>query len=132
MIPKNGNVLDSIEVGRLPTKNYKAHIEQDKIYGYTDGIDAVKQAIYFILSTERYKYCIYDWNYGVEFNDLIGSEMGYAIAEIERRIIEALIQDDRILKVHSFVFEINKKIVTVTFKVDTIYGQLETGNEVNL
>lgn len=36
-----------------------------------DGMEAVKQAVYKILQTERYKYVIYDWNYGVELEDLL-------------------------------------------------------------
>ena len=98
----------------------------------TDEQEAIRQAIYLILSTERYVYPIYSWNYGVELVDLIGRPKDYVMSEIKRRITEALTQDDRIDSVDGWTFEKTKKTVTVTFIVHTIFGVIEVTKEVNI
>lgn len=67
-----------------------------------DGKEAVRQAIYLILNTERYAWLIHSWNYGVELHSLIGQDPDFCIPEIERCVREALLQDDRITAVDDF------------------------------
>lgn len=98
--------------------------------GTIDGLEAVKQAIYLILNTERYKHLIYSWDYGVELDDLIGREKEYAYPELKRRITEALVQDDRILEVSDFDFKNIGGKVTVSFSVNTVFGHLSIEKEV--
>lgn len=86
--------------------------------------------IYLSLSTERYAYLIYSWNYGVELVELIGQPKEYALPEIKRCITEALLQDDRITAVDGFEFETGKKTVHVTFTVHSIFGDLEVETDV--
>ena len=57
----------------------------------------MKQAIYKILNTERYQYVMYSWNYGIETLDLYGEPVSWGCPELESRIREALMTDDRIL-----------------------------------
>lgn len=115
-----------LEVETEPSKNYKMHIQDDVINGVCDGPDAMMQVIYKILNTERYQYSIYSWDYGIELSDLMGEPVSYVCAELERRITEALTQDDRIESVDSFEFDINKKHeVVCTFVVHTIFGDMD-------
>ena len=96
------------------------------------SIAVISTVIYKILNTERYQYIIYSWNYGIETLDLFGEPISYVCPEIERRITEALIQDDRIESVDSFEFDYSKKgKVHVKFKVHTIYGDTEQEKVVN-
>ncbi len=90
------------------------------------------QAIYLMLSVERYVYQIYSRNYGVELVDLIGKSKDYAMSEIKRRITEALTQDDRITGVTEWEFEPGRKSVTVRFVVNTIYGGVLAKKEVDI
>lgn len=106
-----------------PSKTYAMNMDSLRIIGKTTGTDAIKQAIFCILSTERYTYEIYDEDYGVELIDLYGQPMDYVIAEIPRRIREALTNDSRIESVDDFDFEIDGSKVTVTFTVATINGE---------
>lgn len=133
MIPNSNNILNTdIEIETQPSKNYKMLIDEKRINGYRDELDTMKQVIYKILNTERYQYIIYSWNYGIETVDLFGEPISYVCPEIERRITEALIQDDRINSVDSFEFDYSKKgIVHVIFCVHTIYGDIETDKVVN-
>lgn len=90
-----------------------------------DGIEALKQSIRRILQTERYSNSIYDHAYGVELEELIGEEMGFARIDVERRIKEALMEDDRIRDVIDFETEVIGSTLHVTFTVDSIFGEIK-------
>lgn len=124
MIPANSDLLvEDFEYITQPSKTYRLNIENNTISGgYIDGLEALKQAVYKILNTERFDYIIYSWNYGIEVKNLIGEHMSFVIPELERVIKEALMQDDRIEDVTDFEFSINKNIVTTKFKVISIEG----------
>ncbi|WP_242825934.1 DUF2634 domain-containing protein [Metaclostridioides mangenotii] len=132
----NGYIEDPFEeipdftFKKYSTKTYKLNLENNKIQGKTDDLEALKLTIYKILNTERYENAIYSWNYGIEFRDIIGMPISLAIPTIERRISEALMQDDRIEKVDSFEFERKKGIIHVKFVVHTKYGSLDIDKEV--
>lgn len=117
-----------------PNKTYKMMIDTDRIQGtITDDLEAVKQAIYKIINTERYKFLIYSWNYGIELEDLFGKPIPYVLPEIPRRIKEALTQDDRIKDVLGFDLTYNRKgDILAKFTVVTIYGNLEIEKVVNV
>ena len=131
MIPESVNLLD-INIVTIPTKTYKMELEENsnRISGFTDEQDAMKQAIYKIIRTERYKYIIYDWNYGIELEDLFGMPVNYCVPEIERRIKEALLQDTRINEVNNFEFDTSKKgVVLVKFTAYTEFGEVNITDE---
>lgn len=132
MIPKvNDDLLaDFDEAVALPTKNYKIYTAKNRIAGFIDEIEALKQAIFLMLSIERYDYIIYSWDFGVEFKDLFGKATSYVLPEIKRRTSECLIQDDRILAVDGFRFDVKKNKVHETFTVHSIYGEFEMEKEV--
>lgn len=133
-LPQTGEDLDLIQFAeeKQPSYTYKLDIDRGRIRGMTDEADAMLQAIYLVLSVERYQYPIYSYNYGVELEDLIGQPKDYVMSEVKRRITEALTQDDRISSVDGWEFETTKKTVTATFTVHTIYGDVETTKEVSV
>lgn len=133
MIPSTTAFLEQdFELENQPTHTYKMNLESNLIRGYTDGQEAMKQAIYKILLTERYQYVMYSWNYGIELLDLYGMPVSYVCPELERRISEALLWDDRIQSVNNFEFDISKKgVVHVSFTAHTIFGDVQAEREVN-
>lgn len=134
MIPQNDGVNLDINIIERPSKTYKMELEKNIIVGIeNNNLKAMEQAIYKIIRTERFKYIIYSWNYGIELEDLFGMPISYCIPEIERRIKEALFQDTRIKNIEGFNFNTPKKgIIYVEFKVFTIYGNLTIGREVEI
>ncbi len=126
MIPSvTGFLEQDFEIETQPTNTYKMELESSLIRGYTDGQEAMKQAIFKILSTERYQYVMYSWNYGIELIDLYGEPVSYVCPELERRITEALTWDERIESVDNFEFDTSKKgEVLVTFTAHTIFGDV--------
>lgn len=123
-------ILDTSE--HMPSLTYRMAEEKKEVRGALDGMEAIKQAVYKTLQTERYKYVIYDWNYGVELEDLFGKSVGFVIPELQRRITEALLADDRIEGVTDFSFETEKSSVTAAFRVQTIWGDLEAERTVEI
>lgn len=112
------------------TKTYK--LFDDKIQGFTDELDALQQAIYKVLSTEKYEHPIYSFNYGIELDNLIGKDPAYVKIELMRRIKECLLQDERITNVNNFQFIINGDEMLCTFDVTSIYGTTSITKEVNI
>ena len=131
MIPQsNIDVELSLDESIETSRTYK--MIGDRIQGYTDGLDALKQAIYKVLNTERYEYPIYSFNYGIELENLIGKDPVYVQIELKRRIRECLLRDDRITEVDNFKFEVNGDEIKCTFDVHSIYGDLTVSREVNI
>ena len=125
MIPVVADNLN-IEFTTMPSLNYKMNIDDEIIINKCDELEAMKQVIYKILNTERYQYLIYSWNYGIELADLFGEPVFYVVPELEGRITEALLQDDRIESVTDFEFDTSKRgTVACTFTVNTIFGEVE-------
>jgi phage baseplate assembly protein W len=122
MIPTSPDVTigNDLEFTQRTNRTYK--IIGDRIAGFVDGIDAIRQAIYKILSTERYKFIIYSHDYGVEYEQLIGKSKDLTQNEFQRITREALLEDTRILSVTDFTFDFNGNNFTSTFLVRTILG----------
>ena len=134
MIPAQNDFIEKdFEIETQPTHTYQMKLETNRIQGYTDGISAMEQAVFKILSTERYQYLIYSWNYGIELQDLFGEPVSYVCPELERRITEALLWDDRIQGVDNFAFDISEKgVVRTRFIVYTIFGNIPAEKEVRI
>lgn len=133
MIPTGNTILTAnLEVKSQPSKQHMMILDGNQIVGTCDKLDSVRQAVFKILSTERYEYLIYSWNYGIELKDLFGKSPTYVCPEIERRVKEALLQDDRITSVTDFEFDTSKRgVVSVSFTVHTIFGDLNEELVVN-
>lgn len=130
MLPEINNInqLDS----KMPSFTYNINRNTNRISGYIDNKDAIIQAIYLILQTERYESLIYNWYYGVEIDNLIGKNRDYVSSELKRIIREALLEDDRILEVRDFKMQYTDNIATIKFLVETNIGDIEIGWEVNV
>lgn len=135
MLPVRENVsVEIVEENEvMTTKTHKIQMFGDKIYGKVDGLNAMEQACYKILNTERYNYIIYSWNYGIELKDLFGKPKSYCKVVLPERIKEALKQDERVLDVYNFSFtDLARSILAVTFTVSTIFGEIDMGKEVQI
>ena len=130
MIPAIAPFLErNFEIKKQPTQTYRMDMENRLVQGYTDGLEAM---IHKIILTERYQYMMYSWNYGIELLDLMGEPVSYVCPELERRISEALLCDDRIEGVDHFTFDVSQKgVVHISFTVHTVFGEVKAEREVN-
>lgn len=123
MIPKTNGALEAgVSFTRPPSKTIRLDFEKERLVGFTDGLDSVRQAVYVILSVERYDYLIHSWNFGSELKTLFGRPMNWVIPEAKRRIREALMRDDRITDVDSFLMTPERHTLHAAFTVRSIYG----------
>lgn len=114
------------------SKTYALDRALNQISGFVDGIDAIKQSIFHILSTERYEHSIYSTNYGIELANLYGMSIDFVSTLIEDRIIDALTQDDRISSVNScYIQKASSSTLSVQLDITTIYGDLTAETVVN-
>lgn len=125
------NSINQLEES-MPSYTYNINRNTNRISGYIDGKDALIQAIYLILQTERYESMIYNWYYGNEIDGLIGKNRDYVTSELQRVIREALLEDDRIIEVTNFSISYSNDIATVQFLVETIIGDITIDWEVNI
>lgn len=135
MIPNGGADLTSITASVRPSRTYALRFDgegEGRLCGSTDGAEALRQAIFLRLSTERGKYLMYSAAYGVSLGDLLGKPVSLAIPEIRYRIEEALLQDDRIESVSDFDFQADKGKVTCFFTVNSRFGQIRAEKEVTV
>lgn len=129
MIPKAAIDVEIISVENAETnRTYK--IVDNKIQGFVDGLEALKQAIYKMLNTERFEYPIYSFNYGIELESLIGKAPTYVQIELKRRIRECLLRDEHITEVDNFRFNVTGDEMLCVFDVHSVYGVLELQKEV--
>lgn len=124
MIPIGGAIQDTTEVQQT-SRTYAIDFAKGKATGVTDGLEAVRQAVCKILQTDRFAHLIYDANYGSEINNLQGRSQGYVRSEIERRIREALLQDDRISEITNMQIAITGDEALATFTLVSVYGDFK-------
>ena len=115
-----------------PSRTYALDAEKGRISGYTDGMEAVRQAAAKLLRTERFCYPVYSANYGTELADKLGKPVSLVLPEIKRCITEALTWDSRIERVDGFEFDVRGHEVHVRFTVHSIYGEYTEEAEVNI
>ena len=125
-LPQNVGINASLEYTELPTTTFIIDWSSRQIAGIGTGLDAMRQAVEIILANERFRWQIYDSNFGVELEGLIGDDLDYIKAEIPRRIEEAFSVDSRILSVDNYVFtETSPGVLSVSFDVQTVYGAIQ-------
>lgn len=130
MIPEN-TIPDSLTFSLAEEQSRTYRLFENKIQGYITEAEALKQAIYKVLNTEKYEYPIYSFSYGIELSSLIGQDPTYVKIELMRRIRECLMEDGRITGVEGFEFTESGDEISCTFTVASIYGEMQFAKEVN-
>lgn len=130
-------VIADLEEELTPTRTYKLNFETKRITESIDGVEAIRQYVYKVLSTERASFAIYGTdegiNYGVELQRFIGKPFSFISSDIERTVSEALLQDERILAIKDFVIgEPVNDTLEVSFTVSTLYGDIKISEEATI
>ncbi|WPS88623.1 DUF2634 domain-containing protein [Brevibacillus halotolerans] len=130
MILPQGSTIDSVTLEEMeqPSKTYKLDFVNKRIVGFVDGLDAVKQAVFKILSTIRFEYLIYSHDYGFESPSM--EDEAIFRSEVQRCVREALLQDDRILDVTDFKITIEGDTSLTEFVVVSKYGDFKETKQV--
>lgn len=122
-LPKHVELSTELTYTELPTNTFLIDWTSKQIAGMDAGLPAMRQAVEIILANERYRWQIYNSNFGCELEDLPGEESDYIVSELPRRIREAFSVDKRILSADNFVFsDLGGGRMAVTFDVITVFG----------
>ncbi len=108
-----------------PSKTWRIDFKKKKITGTIDDLDALRQAVFLCLSTERYEHVIYSRNYGVETKNLLGQSYDLARKALEEAVKDALYQDDRVRNVGDFTDFRSGDALTFSFSVTGAAGTTE-------
>ena len=93
--------------------------------GYMDeSLEAVRQAVEIALNVDRFRWQIYNTNFGNELKDLIGDDADYIQSEFPRMVDDALSVDDRVIDTTDYIFTVNGDSMAVSFTVNTVFGAL--------
>lgn len=132
--PFTGTVTANTYTSDLPTpKEYAWDFENDCFLYDADGRlkivegdEAIKIWIYKALSTERFRYLAYSWQYGIELRPFIGKVMGVQqrYSEIKRVIVECLMVNPYIKSIDSIDIQHEGDTVDISITLTTIYGEV--------
>ncbi len=124
-----GGAYEPVRFVPYPSRTYRYTAE--RMTGFTDGADAIRQSILHILSIERFSHAIYDGNYGVSLEQYIGKGFGFLEETIQNTLQDALLQDDRIQSVTvNGVERIGTDAAAVSFTAHTVAGAVEMGRTI--
>ena len=119
------NILDTeYSTEQEPYTTYKMNMESLTIEGLCNGKEALKQAIYKLIMTERDAFLIYDDKYGIKLVDLYGKDLAYASAVIKLRLEDCFKNDSRIKGIDNLLLSSDKNRLILTFTVNTEFGTM--------
>ncbi|MFV0552279.1 MAG: DUF2634 domain-containing protein [Anaerorhabdus sp.] len=104
------------------TKTFKIDFGKNRVLGFTDDLDALKQSIKMYLSVPRFEHIIFTRNYGHDFKKCIGESKEYVLGVAKRFVHECLSTDDRIIDVANFELSTENESLFIRFKITSIYG----------
>lgn len=122
--PKNISMGASVSFGAYPTRTWRADPSTGRLSGFTDGLEAMRQAVEIALSVRRFHWQIYSPNVGHEL-DVLGMDYNTARVRLRARIEEALSADARIRSVEGYRFSRDGDVMTAAFTVRTVFGDLK-------
>lgn len=131
-LPQGGTLPPSVQLTTQPGRTWYINKDVQRIQGECDGYAAVKQAVEYILNIQRFRWQIYTPYTGMDWRNLIGNDPGYVAAELQRRIREALLMDDRVRDIRDYTYTIVDDTLTASLTVVTVFGDIPQTVEVTL
>lgn len=136
LIPRGAGLLPQVKTAGAAaetSRTWRIDFARGRVRGMADGKEAMEQAIYMILNTERFAHLIFSRSYGAEMNRVAGRDGTELESEVRRVITEALLADGRVTAVRNFVFSRpNRRTVAVSFSAETAAGELSVTREVSV
>ncbi len=117
----------SIQTLPIP-REYGVDYETGQLTGQVvEGKEAVKVWVWCCIKTPRFRFPIYSWQYGTEFEDYIGQALSdeYINADLLTELEEALLINPYISAIEDFFAERSGDRMHIRFTVITQFGGLE-------
>ena len=124
----------TIATSALPVpKEYGIDFETGELTGaIVTGKEAIAVWIWNCLHTERFRYAIYSWQYGVEYEQYIGQTVSneFLIADAQTETEEALTVNPYITGISDFDISFSGSTLSISFTAETTLGDLEVNTSV--
>ena len=111
-----------ITIASQPSKTWIKDKTQNQVSGMDNGLESVRQAVEIALNVERFRWQIYNTDFGSELEGLIGEDEAYITSEFPRIVTDALSVDSRVVSIDNWNFTRNGTTMTVSFSVHTVFG----------
>lgn len=121
------NISLKAEQQKAMPKEYEIDFETGQLTGgVAEGKEAIKIWIWLALQTPRYRYYAYTWDYGSEFEDLIGKGYTeeYIEAEVQQMTEECLLINENIQSISDFTTKMERDTLMISFTAETVYGEI--------
>lgn len=118
---------------QLPSRTYKLDLENGRILGMVNGIDAIRQSAMKSILTPRYKCYAYDDQYGSEIGSLLSMQdisREYIQAEMPTLLEDCLLADGRIERIDELSFFFDADAADIQFDIYTAVSDEKTSVEV--
>lgn len=92
-----------------------------------EGLEAIKVWIWNCLHTERFRYAIYSWQYGAEYEQYIGQVVTdeYLQSDCQSETEDALMVNPYITGLSDFSAKLEDTTLHISFVVETSLGEME-------
>lgn len=111
-----------ITIASQPSKTWIIDKTQNQVSRMDNGLESVRQAVEIALNVERFRWQIYNTDFGSELEGLIGEDEAYITSEFPRIVTDALSVDSRVVSIDNWNFTRNGTDMTVSFSVHTVFG----------
>ena len=108
--------------------------EETRLAGHVNDVEALRQAIWHIVHTERYSYPgILENDEGIELEQFIGESFSYFRAKVYQVFSDAILRDDRVRAVRLIsTSNPNPTEAHAEFEIDSVFGPFVMGFDVPL
>ncbi len=118
----------------MPTpREYGIDFDTGELTGeIVEGIEAIKVWAWNCIKSERYRYAIYSWQYGTEYEQYIGQTVSdeYLQNDCYTETQEALMVNPYITGIDDFAAELDKDRLHISFTLNTVLGSTEVSENV--
>ena len=122
------DVTDAAEISRKTPAEYGIDFNTGQLTGeIVTDLEAIKVWVWCVLKTERYRYPIYSWQYGTEYEQYFGETVPqeYLQHDCKTETEEALKVNPYIRGISNFLAVMERSHLKISFTLETDYGNAE-------
>ena len=115
---------ETVVVQEIP-REYGVNFQTGQLTGgIVEGLEAIKVWIWNCLKSERFRYALYSWQYGVEYEQYIGQPISdeYLQSDCQIETEEALLENPYITGISDFEAHLDGTTLHISFTVSTTLG----------
>lgn len=119
---------NAVSAIRKRPKEYGMNFTTGQLTGeIVEDLEAIKVWVWCCLHSERYRYPIYSWQYGVEYEQYFGETLtaDYLNGDCKTETEEALKVNPWIIGVTNFSAEMEGSRLHISFTLETDFGEAE-------